>query len=121
MAIRRPFGCLLAALALPAWLACKDKGDAHGKLEPARCAQLANACGDTSKHIDKITEGCLEDLKGQTDKGCADKVSAAYDCYEKEVCGKGNKIWALEDLKVLADRNKLCVDVRAAADACVGK
>ena len=98
---------------------CKDKGDA-GKSIEQRCEQLAKACGDNDKHVQKIVEGCKQAAKPPADS-CGPKTIAVFDCYEKEVCGKADKVWSFDDLHVLADRNKKCVAERAAADACAGK
>jgi hypothetical protein len=126
MALRKPLGCLLAALAVTAWTACKDKGDAAKTQASAsdpnqRCERLAKACGDSDKHVEKIIEDCKQAATEHVDKGCTDKVIALYDCYEKELCGKADKIWAFDDLRVLADRNSKCVAERNAARACAGK
>src|SRR6185436_13518544 len=101
MAPRRLLGCLpVAALALCAWTACKDKGDA-AKAPPSateldrRCVQLAKACGEKDKHIEKILEECMTAAKKQVESSCTAKVVTVYDCYEKELCGKGDKVWAL--------------------------
>jgi len=119
MALRRFLGCLLVVCAVAA---CKDKGDA-GKTAGAsdvdkRCEQLGKACGDNDKHVDKFVDECKQAAKKQD---CADKATAVYDCYEKELCGKGDKIWTLEDLRVLADRHGKCVAERNAARECFGK
>jgi len=125
MALRRLIGCLAAAaLAVCTLAACKDKGDA-AKAPPSttalddRCAQLAKACGDKDKHIEKIVEECKESTKTQAVKGCADKALAVYDCYEKELCGTLGKVWTLDDLRVLADRHGKCVAERNARLECV--
>src|SRR5690242_13179289 len=83
--------------------ACKGKGDAGGNLDQ-RCEQLAKSCGDSDKHIESIQGGC----KQAEHPTCADKQNALYDCYEKQLCGKGDRIWAFEDLGVLAGRKKVC-------------
>jgi hypothetical protein len=44
-----------------------------------------------------------------------------YDCFEKELCGKTDKVWALDDLRVLADRKNKCVAERNAVAECPGK
>jgi len=126
MVLRRPLGCLLVALAVAAWTGCKDKGDAAKAQASAsdpnqRCERLGKACGDNDKHVEKIIEGCKQDAKEHVEKGCADKAIALYDCYEKELCGKADKVWTIDDLPVLADRNKKCVAERNAARTCVGK
>src|SRR5262245_6177461 len=121
---RRPLGCLVAALAVCAWVACgKDKnaGKANTPDLDKRCEQLAKTCGDSEKHIGKIVESCRQAAKKQTDKGCADKASALYDCYEKELCGKDDKVWTVDDFRVLSERHKKCEAEQAAARTCVGE
>ena len=53
--------------------------------------------------------------------GCEATAIAAYDCYEKQLCGKGDKLWALEDFGVLAQRHSKCLAERVAARDCVPK
>src|SRR5262245_53615392 len=105
MASRGPLGCLpVALLAMSTWMACGDD-DAEVKKSPAkatpnldqRCEQLGMACGDQGKHVGKLAEQCAQAAKEQIDKGCAAKAVAVYDCYEKELCGKAEKVWALRD------------------------
>ena len=48
------------------------------------------------------------------------KAVAAYDCYEKQLCGKGDKVWALGDLRVLSERHGKCAAERDASHACAG-
>lgn len=119
MSARKHLGCLVAALALCAFTACKGKGDTAGKLEP-RCEQLGKTCGDSDKHVDKIVSECKAAAKS-ADASCADKTLALYDCFEKELCGKADKVWAYEDLSVLADRKNVCAAERTAAASCGGK
>ena len=130
MALRKLVGCLLAVSALTA---CKDSGDAKGDAAVGsaqagsvsadqldkRCEQLGKACGEKDKHEEKIVEECKEAAKKQAEKGCAAKVSAAYDCYEKEICAKINKVWAMDDFRVLVDRHSKCTAERNAAQDCV--
>ena len=104
-------GCLVALLTLSA--ACKGKGDA-GKTDGDRCEQLAKACGDNDKHIAKISEGC----KAADKPACADQLNALYDCYSKQLCGRGDRIWGFEDLGVLADRKSACATERKAVTDC---
>ena len=103
---------------------CKDQGTS-AKSQVAdlhrACEQLGMVCGDKDKHVEKLVEECSLAATKQVDKGCADKATALYDCYEKEVCGAAEKVWALQDLHVLADRHKKCVTERAALTACEGK
>jgi hypothetical protein len=110
-------------------MACGDDGDA--KTSPAkaskpanldqRCEQLGMACGDQGKHVGKLAEECAQAAARQVDKGCAAKAIAAYDCYEKELCGKSDKVWALDDFRVLVDRYGKCVAERNALRDCVDK
>ena len=86
-----------------------------------RCDKLAKTCGDNDKHVEKLADGCKQAAKEQTAKGCVDKVTALYDCYEKELCGKADKVWAIDDLRVLAERNNKCTAERDAARACAVK
>ena len=110
-----------------AWAGCgKDKGE-KGKTEASsadigtRCEQLGKACGDNGKHVQKIVAECKEAAKEQVVSGCAEKAVAAYDCYEKNLCGGADKVWALEDLRVLSERHGKCVVERDASSACVAK
>ena len=103
-----------AALALAlALVACKGK-EAPKANPDTRCVQLAKICADTDKHIAKLADECMTAAK----PNCADKASALYDCYEKELCGKTDKIWALEDLGVLADRHGKCAAEKTALHDC---
>ena len=121
MALRRLFGCLPAvALAVCMWTGCKNKDAAPTGLDK-RCEQLAKACGDKDKHSDKLADECKQAAQKQTEKTCTDKAVAAYDCYEKELCGKEDKVWALDDFRVLADRHKKCVAERDALKDCATK
>src|SRR5436190_22372891 len=108
MALRTIIGCLPVA-ALVLCLGCKDKAKAPPSSPlDTRCAQLAKACADTDKHVGKLVEECMQAAQTQVDKGCTDKATAAYDCYQKELCGKADKVWALDDFRVLGDREKKC-------------
>ena len=58
MALRRLLGCLpVAALAMCAWTACKDKADV-AKTPPSAadldglCDRLGKLCGDSDKHAE---------------------------------------------------------------------
>lgn len=84
-----------------------------------RCDALGQGCGEKEKNKEKITEECKEAAKKQVEKGCADKVVAAYDCYEKEICEKIEKIWVLDDFRVLTERHEKCVEERKAGHECV--
>ena len=87
----------------------------------ARCTQLAKLCGDKAKHVDKIVEECKTAAKREAAKGCTAKATTAYDCYQRDLCGKSEKVWALEDLGVLAARHNKCVAERDALRVCVGE
>ena len=132
MSLRRRFGWVpIAALVVCAWAGCgNDKGDGKGKGSEGtaesssadlvtRCDELAKACGDKEKHIQTIAAECKEAAKEQVAGGCTEKAVAAYDCYLKELCGKADKVWALDDLRVLSDRHGKCVAERDASRACV--
>lgn len=128
MALRRLLGCLpVAALALCALTACKDKGGVTKTQATAadldqRCEQVGKACGDKDKHVEKIVEQCKQVAKTQVENGCTDKAIAVYDCYVKDVCGTADdKVWTIEDLRVLADRRSKCVAERDASRACAEK
>ncbi len=106
--------------------ACKGKGEAAASVSnPAeldkRCEQVAKVCGDQGKHVEKILDECRHDAKPQIETGCTDKAIAVYDCYLKQVCGSGDKVWALQDVRVLADRHGKCVAEQAAVRACGDK
>lgn len=134
MALRRLLGCIpVAALALCAWTGCKDKDketdrgkdkvtaeDSAGDLNQ-RCEQLGTICGEKDKHRAKVVDECTLAATQQLEKGCADKAVAVYDCYERELCGKGHKVWALDDFRVLAERHSKCMAERDALRSCVEK
>ena len=108
--------------------ACKGKGDAAKQTATleARCEQLAKACADGSgangdKHIAKLVEGCKQAAAKQGEKGCSTQAIAAYDCAEKELCGKADKVWAIDDLRVLGERQHKCEAERTALRSCVGE
>ena len=103
-------------------VACKDK-DTKTKAPDldARCQHLAAACGDQGKHVDKMAAECKDLAKSQTAKGCAAKAITLYECYEKELCGKADKVWAVDDLRVLSERQGKCVAEHAALSECAGK
>jgi hypothetical protein len=127
MALRRLLGCLpVAALAVCAWTACKDKGDV-ARTQPSAadldklCEQVGKSCGEKAKHVEKIIEECKQATRKQVEHGCTDKAIAVYDCYEKKLCGNGDKVWTIEDLRVLADRRSECVAERNASRECAEK
>ena len=84
--------------ALLACAACKGKGDA-GKATTLdqRCEELAKTCGDNDKHVAALLAGCKQ-VEVPT---CGDKLSALYTCYEKQLCGRGDRIWAFDDLGLI--------------------
>ena len=117
MALRRLLRYLpVAALAVCAWTACKGKGSAADL--DKRCEQLGKACGDNDKHVEKIIEECKQAAKEQVEAGCTDKAIAVFACYEKELCGKGDKVWTVDDLRVLSDRHGKCEAERRASREC---
>ena len=86
-----------------------------------RCEQLAKTCGDTDSHREKILEECKQSAATHVQLGCGAPAVAVYECYEKEVCGKGDKVWTVDDLRVLADRHGSCPSERDALRTCVAK
>lgn len=90
-------------------------------LVAAQCERLGQTCGDTDKHVEKISAQCKQAAMKHVEKGCTDEALAVYSCYERELCGKGNPVWALDDLRVLADRQHTCVSERRARSVCGGK
>lgn len=114
------------ALAVGGVAACKGKGDAAGTSADTaaldqRCEQVAKVCGDTAKHVDKILGECKQAVAQQGATGCATAASALYDCYLKEICGGAEKVWALDDIRVLAERHDKCKAELAASRACGDK
>ncbi len=127
MARRTLLGCL-AILALCAPTACKDQDQGWAAVTQTsaeeldkRCERLARVCGDKAKHVEKITAECKQTAKTQVEHGCTDKALAVYACYEMALCATSDKVWALEDLRVLAERNSKCVAERAAISDCAKK
>lgn len=112
--MRRTLGYLLAAAALCSACKGKDDGAKTGGDDP--CDQLAKSCSD-DKHASKLADECKAAAAKQ---GCPDKVSAMYECYEKDVCTATDKAWALDDLKKLADRKQACANERKAVLECPG-
>jgi hypothetical protein len=111
----------VAAVALCACSKAKDdKAKAPAGSLDAKCEALATVCGDTDKHIAKILDECKQ-TNAKLGAPCTDKASAAYDCYTKELCGGKDKVWALDDLRVLVDRHGKCVAERDAVKACTPK
>jgi hypothetical protein len=124
----RALGCAPAvALVMCVWTGCGKDKDKGGTTEGggggdivSRCDELGKACGDSDKHVQTIVAECKEAAKEQVVSGCAEKAIAAYDCYQKELCGKADKVWALDDLRVLSERHGKCAAERDASRACVG-
>ncbi|MBA2538880.1 MAG: hypothetical protein H0V17_04530 [Deltaproteobacteria bacterium] len=98
----------------------KTSPPAPAAADDNRCMQLAKLCGDKAKHVDKITEECKTAAKKEAAKGCTDKATTTYDCYQRDLCGKSERVWALGDLGVLAERHNTCVAERNALRTCVG-
>jgi hypothetical protein len=108
------------------WTGCKGKEEVTITPSTAadlekRCARIGAACGDQQKHSDKIIDECKTLAKKQVENGCTDKAIAVYDCYEKQVCGATEKVWALGDLSVLAERHSKCVAEIKASRECTEK
>lgn len=85
----------------------------------ARCARLGTTCGDMPKHEAKITAECEQALAALASE-CRGAAVAAFECYEQELCGSDDKIWAYADLGVLAERRGRCAAERAALATCAG-
>lgn len=83
-----------------------------------RCEQLGQTCGQKDKHKETIAKECKEAAKKHVATGCVTQGVAMYDCYEKKLCTKDERIWALDDFRVLAKRVKQCVDERVALQKC---
>lgn len=110
---------LLAVLAACVWTGCdnSDKTPLAAYLV-AHCQQLAKACGDADQHVETIAAECAQAGEKQLAHGCAAEALAAYDCFEKNLCGKGDQVWALDDLRVLSERHGECTAQREALRAC---
>ena len=128
MAPRRLLGCVLVAV-LGLSAGCgedKDKAGGGKAKTPtsadlmARCESLAKSCADTEKRVQKVVAECKQAATDQVTSGCTAQAVAAYDCYAKELCGKGEPVWALDDLRVLSERHGKCAAERDATQACVG-
>ncbi len=117
----------IAILAVCAATGCKDKKKDAATTQATtadldkQCQHLAAACGDQGKHVDKIANECKQGGARQAEKGCTAKAVALYSCYEKELCGKSDKVWALDDLRVLGERQSKCVAERSALGECLAK
>jgi hypothetical protein len=111
----------LPIVALCVLAGCKSSGDASkaGAVDfDQRCSQLAKACSQQDRHIEKVFDGCKELGAKPADVACTDKLVALYDCYQKQVCGGSDKVWAFDDLRVLAERHKVCTAESKAFTAC---
>jgi len=119
------FGRGLPLLAV-AWIGCGRDDKAPETAPPPgveiekRCLTLAKLCGDKSKHVEKMADECKQAATKQQAKSCVDKAMAVYDCYERDVCGKGDKVWTLGDLEVLSTRHKACAAEQTALHTCMG-
>lgn len=89
-------------------------------LDKARCEQLAKACSD-EKHADELVEECVKAADKLGSRGCTASAVALYGCYEEKLCGKRDKVWTLDDLRVLAERHDVCDSERKALRTCVAK
>jgi hypothetical protein len=125
-ALRCLGGLTAIAIAAGAWAGCGDDKPA-GKasssaaiLDHARCERLAKACG-TGKHVATLTEDCDRAAEKLDKRGCAPQAAEVYGCYERKLCGKKDPVWALDDLRVLAERHEACATEREALRACVAK
>ena len=113
----------MAALVVCALIGCKGKDDAAKTQAAAasldkQCEEIAKACGDSPKHVDKIIAECKQAAVKQAAASCTDKASALYSCYMRDVCGGGDKVWAGDDLRVLAERHGKCAAERTALAGC---
>jgi hypothetical protein len=127
---RRHLGWIaIAVLLVCAGMGCgkgkdkdKDKGGTAGSSADlmTRCDQLAKACGDSDKHVQKIADECKEAAKEQVASACTEKAIGLYDCYEKQLCGKADKVWSLGDFGVLSQRHSACAPEREAILTCLG-
>jgi hypothetical protein len=133
MAPRRGLGCLgVAAIAALALMACKDDskfdprsrgkkgGGEASALDGDRCEQMAKACSD-EKHVSKLAEECSKAGVKLGQRGCTLSAATLYECYETKLCGKADKVWTLDDLRVLAERHEVCKSEREALRECVSK
>jgi hypothetical protein len=99
--------------------ACKGSGKGAAAKPAdlgARCEELAKTCGDNEKHIAAIIDSCKQ--AAQSQQACAEKVGALYTCYQSQLCGKTDRVWALDDLGVLAQRKGVCTAELKAVKEC---
>lgn len=96
--------------------ACKSKPNATPATDPvAACDLLAKGCGDNEKHVTAIADACKQAAPAPA---CVAKVSALYDCYQTQLCGKSDRVWAFADLAVLAQRKSVCAAEQKAVTEC---
>ena len=89
-------------------------------LDGDRCEQMAKACSD-DKHVSKLAEECSKAGVKLGQRGCTLSAAALYQCYETKLCGQSDKVWTLDDLRVLAERHDVCKSEREALRECVAK
>lgn len=110
-----------AAVMMVAWTGCKGQGAAPAPSAASldvQCERLGKICGDTFKHVESFIAACKLAAKPQVARGCTSAAIAAYDCFEQDICSHGDKVWALADVDVLAERKNKCVAERAALKTC---
>ncbi|HUQ06796.1 MAG TPA: hypothetical protein VM261_30040 [Kofleriaceae bacterium] len=127
MTALRFLGCLTAVtIAAGASGGCGDDKPAAkttksaAVLDHARCERLAKACSE-GKHVTTLTDDCDRAVEKLSKRGCEMPAAEVYGCYEQKLCGKNDKVWALDDLRVLAERHDACETEREALRACVAK
>jgi hypothetical protein len=119
---------LVALVAVLALAACNDdsKFDPRKKTAPSpaldgdRCEEMAKACSD-EKHVSKLAGECSKAGVKLGQRGCTLSAATLYQCYETKLCGKSDKVWTLDDLRVLAERHDVCKSEREALRECVAK
>ena len=109
----------VAALAACGVTGCSGDGDSTlvDLKAAAQCDKLAAACGDVDTHIETIGQECR--ALAESSSACTDAALALYDCYERELCGGDDEVWALDDLRVLSERHEVCLEQRDALERCV--
>jgi hypothetical protein len=121
MTLRRSLSWIGLALAASlVWTGCGN----HDRTPPgadlkARCQLMAKACGDQEKHVQDIREACAQAAETQLARGCTQEAIAAYICFEDELCGQDDPVWALDDLRVLSERHQTCTAQREALRTCL--
>lgn len=100
--------------------ACKGNGGNGSTAKPgdlaSRCEELAKTCGDNEKHIAAIADSCKQ--AAQTQQACTAQVNALYTCYQSQLCGKTDRVWAYDDFSVLAQRKNACATELKAVHEC---